>query len=109
MALSEKIFTTTFPEPPSAATLMKTRSDMEPAKLHAENHHWFVSEPAELLVTMAAFTARRMRDGSRDMSAMGIYCLKAVERARHAPNIVDQKAGGEMRTRFTRCNKIVPS
>lgn len=76
MALSEKIFTTTFPEPPSADALMNTRSDMEPARLHAENHHWFTSAPAELLVTTAAFTARRMRDGSRDMSAIGIYCVE---------------------------------
>lgn len=86
MALSEKIFTATFPEPPSADTMMNIRSDMEPARLHAENHHWFTSGPAELLATTAAFTARRTREGSRDMSAIGIYLkmVKTVERERHA-------------------------
>lgn len=77
MALSEEIFTTTLPEPPSADTLMNTRSDMEPARLQAENHHLFASRPAELLVTTAAFTARRIRDGTRDMSATGIYFIEA--------------------------------
>lgn len=72
MVLSEKTSTTTLPESISAEILMNTLSDMEPARLQAENHQWFIPWSAESLVTMAAFTARNARDGICGISAVEI-------------------------------------
>ena len=82
---------------------MNTLSDMEPARLHAENHHWSASRALESVVTTAALIARKVRDGSRGMSAGGI-CTK--KRNTKQKKIERSTAGIEKNAKQVRGNQV---